>query len=214
MIVGEGVRMKKLVYVIATVAFLVLLSSSFANAYLDADVTVGSIQINKNAPQTITATTNAGGFGILFVIQPALGTPWMNYLNSHPALKWLWLSLPFTTRMTISNAIGGKIVSYKLVTIGNGGGSQSFSFPTDFIGINGEPSTGLLGKYKVFFAFMSHHASNVELSCCRCFCLFQVDFDCGRWFVVPEVPLGTVLSLLTALVALPVFKLVRRKHPA
>ena len=204
--------MKKIILATAIVSLAIMLSLSFANAALDADITIGNAQINHGASQQMTATANKGGMGILIVIQPATGQPWANFLNNHPLVKALWNSLPNSMKMQINNAIGGKIVSYALVNFGNGGGSKVFSFPADFKGINGVPSTTLMGKYKVLFAFISNQVSNFERAHCQCFCLFQVDFDCGSWFVVPEVPLGTVLPLVTSLLALPVFKLISRKR--
>jgi hypothetical protein len=203
--------MKKIVLAFAVVSFVILLSSSFANAALDADITVANPQINHGASQKITVATNQGGSGILIVIQPATGQPWANFLNNHPALKSLLNSLPNNIKTQINNAIGGKIVSYAFVNFGKVGGSKAFSFPTDFKGINGDPSTNLNGKYKVLLAFISYEAFDIGRPHCHC-CLFQIDFDCGSWFVVPEVPLGTVLPLITSLLALPVFKLISKKR--
>lgn len=206
--------MKKIVLAIAVVSFAILLSLSFANAALDADITVANAQINHGATQHITVTTNQAGNGILIVIQPGPSQPlvWNNYLNSHPVFKAIWNSLSNSVRTQIISEIGGKIFSYALVNIQtSGGGSHVFSFPTDFTGINGAPSTAINGKYKVLLAFISFQAPDIGRPQCHC-CLFKVDFDCGSWFVVPEVPLGTVVPLLTALLALPAYALISRRR--
>jgi hypothetical protein len=151
--------------------------------------------------------------GILIVIQPGPSQPLIlnNYLNSHPAFKAIWNSLSLLVKMQIINEIGGKIFSYALVNMPSGGGNHVFSFPTDFTGINGAPSTAMNGKYKVLLAFISFQASDIGRPQCHC-CLFQIDFDCGTWFVVPEVPLGTVVALLTAILALPAYELISRRR--
>jgi hypothetical protein len=42
--------------------------------------------------------------------------------------------------------------------------------------------------------------------------LIELDFACGRWFVVPEVALGTIAPILASMAALPIVKLYKRKH--
>ena len=59
-------------------------------------------------------TTNERGKGILLVIQPAEGTPWIDFLNDHPGLKALWNMLPYNIRTRIACKVGGKIVSFDL----------------------------------------------------------------------------------------------------
>ena len=205
--------MKKIVLAIAVVSFAILLSSSFANAALDADITVENSKINHGATQQITVNTNQGGMGILIVIQPGPSQPlvWASFLNSHPTFKAIWNSLSNSVRTQIISEIGGKIFSYALVSMPSGGGNHIFSFPTDFIGINGAPSTAMNGKYKVLLAFISFQTPDIGRPQCHC-SLFQIDFDCGSWFVVPEVPLGTVVPLLTALLALPAYRLINRRR--
>jgi hypothetical protein len=66
----------------------------------------------------------------------------------------------------------------------------------------------LTGEYKVVFAFISWERSNNDGS--RCCCLLELDFGCGSWFVIPEVPLGTIISLLSMVAAIPVFKFRKR----
>jgi len=195
--------MKRVAYGIASVIFLVLLLASTAQAPLEITVTVQNPLINPLQTQTITATPNEPGNGIVFVVQPADGSPWTDFLDSHWILKswWTW-SLPASIKTQISDAIGGKIVSYKLVGSMNAH-SITLTFPTDFTGINGVPSTAAMGLYKVLFVYISSGASCVEL-----------DFACGSWLVIPQVPLGTVMALVSSLCAVPAFVLYRRKHLA
>jgi hypothetical protein len=196
--------MKKIVYGIAAVIFAVLVLSSMANASLDVQITVGSAQINPLQSQTITATTNERGIGIVLVIQPAEGSPFTDSLGSHPALLVLWNLLPSDTKTDIIGKIGGKIVSYKIVAVPDqGGDSIVLTFPEDFTGILGDPSTVVTGKYMVIFAFLGASGCKV----------IGIDFDCGSWFVIPEVPWGTVATLATSLCALPVFALYKRRRP-
>ena len=195
--------MKRIAYGIASVIFLVLILASTAQAPLEISVTVQNPSINPLQTQTITATPNEPGFGIVFVVQPTDGLPWIDFLNSHLILKswWTW-SLPASIKTQISDAIGGKIVSYKLVS-SNNAHSITLTFPTNFTGINGVPSTAAMGLYKVLFVYMSSGVSCVEL-----------DFACGSWLVIPQVPFGTVMALVSSLCAIPAFVLYRRKHLA
>jgi hypothetical protein len=197
--------MKKKIYsLVAAVSLLILLSSSLAHASLDIDVTVGQPLITPLSNQQITITTNEGGFGILLVLQPATGTPWSDFLHAHPALEALWNLLPSNVKTDIGDKIGQKIVSFKLVTMNSGGGTKDYSFPTDFDGINGDPSTALSGQYKIIFAFIGMNSGHCMV--------FEKDFDCGSWFVVPEVPFGTVATLLSLLVALSGFGLYKKRR--
>ena len=194
--------MKKPLYILATAALVLLLSSQIVNASLNIDVTVGQPVIHPIESQQITATANQGGIGILLVIQPATGTPWQDYLNSHPLLKALWNMLPSSIKTEIGNAIGGKIVSFMApVSIGSGGGSNVYDFPADFTGINGEPSTAMGGTYKVIFAFISSSG---------CFKI-EKDFACNSWFVVPEVPFGTAMALSSPVLAFAAVSLYRKR---
>ena len=195
--------MKRIVYAIAAVTFLALVLSSTAKASLDVQITVGSAQIYPLQSQTITATTNERGIGVVLVIQPAEGSPFTDFLISHPALLVLWNHLNSDTKTDIIGKIGGKIVSYKLVNAPDQGGDNVLTFPEDFRGIHGDPSTVVPGKYMVIFAFLG-------ASDCR---VIGIDFDCGSWFVIPEVPWGTVVALATSLCALPVFALYKRRRP-
>lgn len=149
------------------------------------------------------------GKRILLVIQPAEGTPWIDFLNEHPGLKALWNTLPSNIRTEVTSKIGGKIVSYSIINTGLGGGDRVVTFPDNFTGINGAPSTTMAGEYKVIFAFLSYEADNENMGCC---CLFEIGFDCIGWniHVVPEVPLGTIAPLLSMIFAMPILKLYRR----
>jgi hypothetical protein len=214
----------KIVYALAITAFLVMLSTSFVGATLDISVAVADPQINQGQSQVITATTNEGGKGILLVLQPALGDPWAGFLMTHPALAALWASLPSDIKTQVQEKIGDKIVSYKLIAMEKGD-SVIATFPEDFKGINGDPSTALQGEYKVIFVFLAKCESDDQvpdggntldaaIECkphreCR---FVELDFAAAGWFVVPEVPLGTIAPILASFVALPVAKLYRRKH--
>lgn len=195
-------------HAVVVIPFLILILSSVTNASLNVDVSVDYSEINQFQSQEITATANEKGTGILLVIQPAEGTPWKNFLNYHTTLKALWDRLPSNIRTRIGSRIGGKIVSFKIIRLDSGGGSETVTFPEDFKGINGDPSTALMGEYKVIFAFLSWEQSNEDGSpCCS---LFELDFDCGSWFVIPEVPVGTVVTLLSMMAAIPILKLRKR----
>ena len=199
--------MKKTVYGIALVIFLVLMLSSTAKAPLEITVTVQNTAINPGQTQTIGARPNENGEGIVFVVQPADGTPWTSFLNSHPTLKTWWDAiLSPSIKTQISDAIGGKIVSYKMVSTMNAPITIGLVFPADFTGINGAPSTAVPGDYKVIFVFKSFSDVNCEL--------VELGFACRSWLVVPQVPFGTVMALVSMLCAIPAFMLYRRKRPA
>lgn len=212
----------KIAYAFIAVSFVALLSVSMANASLDVSVTVADPQINKGESQVITATTNERGKGILLVLQPALGDPWTGYLMAHPGLAVLYANLPSDIKTQLQEKIGDKIVSYKFVEMEEPGYIE-VNFPSDFKGINGEPSTALVGAYKVIFVFLSNYESddqlpNGELTAsvdtqatykCK---LVEIDFACATWFVIPEFLLGTIAPILSSLFALPVAKILKRKH--
>jgi hypothetical protein len=218
----------KIAYAFIAASLVALLSVSMVNASLDISVTVKDLQINQGECQVITATTNEGGKGILIVLQPALGDPWTGFLITHPALATLYAELPSDIQTQLMGMIGNKIVSYKLITMTEGG-CQDATFPDDFTGINGEPSTTLNGDYKVIFVFLAKCqeddqvpdneipandlTAGVECQEPTCECrLVELDFACAGWFVVPEFYLGTIAPLLSALIALPAVKLLKRKH--
>jgi hypothetical protein len=196
-------------YLTATIPLLILMFSSVAFASLDVNVNVENTEIMPFEDQKITVTANERGQGMLLVLQPAEGTPWLDFLDAHPALKLLYNSLPSNVKTELANKVGGKIVSFKMVSFPLGGGSKTFTFPDDFKGINGEPSTQLMGKYTVIFTYKSWERSDNDPRCC---CLRTLEFDCARssWFVIPEVPLGTVASLLGMFAAIPALLVVKR----
>jgi hypothetical protein len=199
-------------FAVGIFSLLVLLSaSSFVKASLVIDVSVAHAQINQLQSQTITVTANEGGEGTILVVQPGEGMSWTGFLDRHASLKTLWIDLPQEVQTEVLDETWGKILSFKTVTIGPGGGSVVVTFPDDFEGLNGEPSTALIGTYKVIFTFMSHEAGS-SANCGHC-CLFEIKFDCGTWLVIPENQLGTIVPLLMSLIALPVFNLYRRKSP-
>ena len=199
----------KVSYVLVAVLCIVL-AVSVVDASLEVNLEVGKPQINQMEDQTITVTSNEKGNGILFAIQPAEGTPWIDFLDDHPMLKALWNSLPNEMQTKIANVIGGKIVSYTTVSIDVGGGSQDFDFPGDFTGINGDPSTELVGTYKVVLAFISTESERAALSNSIKCCCIEVDFDCNSWFVIPEAPFGAIVTLLSVLVAVPTLRFIKK----
>ncbi len=180
-----------------------MLSVSFANATtLNIDVTVDRPTINLNEDQLITATSNEDGRGILIVIQPAAGTPWQDFLDDNPLLKIAYNALPANVQDQIEAVIGDKIVSYKIVEINNpAGGSQQYSFLTDFKEGTGTPSTAIAGEYKVLFAFVSISG---------CFCI-EKDFACGSWHVVPESPIGTAMAIIAPIAALATITIYKKR---
>jgi hypothetical protein len=226
--------MKKMKISLAFLALslIALLSISSVKATLDISVNVENPVIDQGETQLITATTNEPGVGLLIVLQPALGGPWTDFLMTHPELMTLLASLPPEIQAQLQGLIGDKIVSYKLIgPIPEDAPIQyplciPAIFPCEFTGINGEPSTELVGDYKVIFVFLSCVEEEdgqvlpdaeptdavettqlpIEVS------LIELDFACGRWFVVPEVALGTIAPILASMAALPIVKMYKRKH--
>jgi len=215
----------KIAFAFVAVSLAVLLSTSLVSAQLDTldiSIAVRNPSLCKGQSQGIALTTNKAGKGIVFVLQPALGDPWAGFLMAHPILAAIWASVPTEIKTQVQEKIGDKIVSYKLIVM-DAGGSIDVTFPDDFTGINGEPSTALMGTYEVCFIFLSKCETDevnggstydAAIECtppreCR---FVELDFACGGWFVIPEVPLGTIAPILSALAALPVAKLYKRKH--
>lgn len=187
--------MKKAIWAFAVAFVLVLILAQTVNASTTVEVTIANPQINPGGFQQITATTNHKGTGVIFVVEPTTaGETLTTSLRHHWDLWWFWIGLSSSERAEIASETGNSIVSYVIVSMPSGGGSKTYSFPTDFKAINGQqPSTAMAGTYRVIFAFIS---SDHE------YCHFRVDFDCGRWFVVPESQLGTVMALAVPIVAL------------
>lgn len=203
---GVKEKMKKIICIIASIAFAILLSSSFAYAHHGSDpepdlvisVTVGNSVINPNDIQQIIATTNKNGYGVLFVVQPATGGSLESFLNHNWLIKGLYESLSSELKAELQ----GKIVSYLFFQIDDSnGGTRNFNFPTDFHGINGDASTALGGTYKVVFAFLSG----------SWFCGVDYAFDCNSWFVVPESPIGTAMAIAAPMVAVGTITLLRKR---
>jgi len=181
--------------VLVTLSLLLVISLPPAvSASLTIDLDVGISELVPLMDQTITAKTNERGVGILFVLQPAEGTPWEEFLDDHPILKVLFNKLPTNIKTKVTDAIGEKIVSVKTVNFGTGGGSETLVFPDDFLGINGDASTELVGEYTIFFAYMSWEGDQIEGQRCS---LAEKEFDCkfGSFNVIPEVPLGTIMII-------------------
>lgn len=62
-----------------------------------------------------------------------------------------------------------------------------------------------MGTYKIIFAFISWEITGND----RC-SLIELDFDCKSFSVVPEVPIGAVVSLVAMMAAIPVMKFRKR----
>jgi hypothetical protein len=197
--------MKYRLVAILSVAILLL---PIVNGSLNVSVSIENPEIHQSESQKLTVTANERGIGVLLVIQPSEGTPWMDFLEDHPSLEKLWNLLPNSMRTKIVDKVGDKIVSYKIVKIGTDGGNSTVTFPEDFVGINGKPSTVEVGEYKAILAFLSCQKSDGYD--CKCCCLFEVDFDCVSWPVIPEFPSAPLLLVLFAIIAAPLIKL-RRK---
>jgi hypothetical protein len=202
----------KLTYALGAAALIILImGSSVAYASLDVAVSVEYPQIIPIQNQIITATANERGQGVLLVLQPAEGMPWEDFLVSHPNFLIFWNMLPDDIKVEVCDKIGGKIVTFNVVSFGLGGGSKAVSFPDDFTGINGAPSTELSGEYKVIFAYLSYERDESDSRCC---CIFEIGFDCIGWnvHVVPEIPFGTIATIFTMILAMPVYRLYRKPH--
>ena len=184
--------MKSKLMLAALSILLIITIPSVASASLEVNVTVGFSELMPYMDQTITATANERGVGMIIVLQPSEGQPWTDFLDSHPALKSVFNSLPPTIKTQITNEIGQKIVSFNIVSFGTGGGSKTCVFPDEFWGINGAPSTATFGEYTVIFAYISWERDEGDPH--RCF-LARKEFGCkiGGFNVIPEVPLGTVM---------------------
>ena len=200
----------KLSYALVSVFLILTTTSNIVQASLDVKVNVEYNQILPIQNQIITATSNEKGKGILLVIQPAEGIPWIDYLNAYPELNIIWNLLTNDIKTEINEKIGGKIVSFNIVNFALGEGSKAVTFPNDFTGVNGDPATELSGEYKVIFAFLSYEVdpSNIGTRCC----IFEIGFDCIAWnvHVVPEVPIGTIIPLLAMIFALPAYRFFKK----
>jgi len=172
-----------LIFATLIVTFLISSTNAYSHNTLDVNVSCYPEVILPGQTVTLTCTANMDGKGIVFVIQPVKGSSTassqsedmqedLNKISSDPDGS-LW-----------------KIISYAWVRITNAeGGEQELIFPDDFTGLNGEPSTNILGKYYVFFVFLH-------------LCVCKIGFDCSRFFVVPELPLGTLMAITASFGAL------------
>jgi len=197
--------MKKLLLYITIVMMLALLTISLVSAKLEVNVEVASPTLNPFGTQYITATANELGAGIIFVVQPAVAQEnWLDKVIAGSPLAKAWNNLDSAAKDTINSAIGDKVVSYAFVSWGTNGGSTNppLAFPNDFTGINGDPSTGLLGTYKVLFVYGSIQP----------FPVIEIDFACAEWNVVPEVPLGTAVASASLIGAAAAYALYRRRR--
>ena len=229
----------KIAYAFLAVALVAILSIASVGATLDINVEVANPSLNPGEPQVLTVTTNEPGVGLLIVLQPAMGDAWSDFLTEHPLLAALVTNLPPDIKAELYGKIGNKIVSYKLI---GPIPEEAFDltplsipviFPDEFTGVNGEPSTNLPGDYKVIFVYISayeadqeptnHEPDAVELTQVQVEVpeieipgdvrLIELDFACGRWFVVPEYALGTIAPIISSIAALPLAKrYYKRKH--
>jgi hypothetical protein len=165
--------------------------SSTAYAFVNVEVTVAYAKISPGTSQQITATTDTEGTGVIFVVQPTTSA---EDLTPHgdPELWSFWNGLTSSIKAEINSEIGPLIVSYIIFTMPEGGGIKTYTFPEDFKGLNGQPSTAIPGTYKVILAFIS---SEGVCSCCKIY------FDCDHWFVIPESALRTALAIIVPMVA-------------
>ena len=229
----------KIAYAFLAVALVAILSIASVGATLDINVEVANPSLNPGEPQVLTVTTNEPGVGLLIVLQPAMGDAWSDFLTEHPLLAALVTNLPPDIKAELYGKIGNKIVSYKLI---GPIPEEAFDltplsipviFPDEFTGVNGEPSTNQPGDYKVIFVYASayvtdqeptnHEPDTVELTQVQIEIpeieipgevrLIELDFACGRWFVVPEYALGTIAPIIASIAALPLAKrYYKRKH--
>ena len=177
---------------------------------LDVSIEVKYSELPALTDQSITVTTNERGIGIVLVIQPAEGTPWADFLEDHEILESYFNQLDPEIQTAITDKIGQKIVSFKIVAFGLGGGSEILRFPDDFNGINGEPSTESTGKYTILFAYISWEGDQIEGQCC---CIAEKEFDCdyAHFNVVPEVPFGPIMIM--SIMCLGTFGYVKIRKP-
>ena len=229
----------KIAYAFVAVALVAILSIASVGATLEINVEVANPSINPGEPQVLTVTTNEPGVGLLIVLQPAMGDAWSGFLAEHPLLAALIASLPPDTQAELYGLVGNRIVSYKLIgpipeeALNCIPITMPVIFPDEFSGVNGEPSTNLPGDYKVIFVYISayeadqeptnHEPDAVELTQVQVEVpeieipgdvrLIELDFACGRWFVVPEYALGTIAPIISSIAALPLAKrYYKRKH--
>lgn len=232
----------KIVYAFVAVALVAILSIASVGATLEVNVEVASPTINPGEPQVLTVSTNEPGVGLLIVLQPAMGDAWSGFLADHPLLAAILESLPPDTQAELYGLVGDRIVSYKLIgpipeeALNCIPITMPVVFPDEFTGVNGEPSTNLPGDYKVIFVYISayeedqipevpvnHNPDAVELTQVQVeipeievpgdVSLIELDFACGRWFVIPEYALGTIAPIISSIAALPLAKrYYKRKH--
>jgi len=66
---------------------------------------------------------------------------------------------------------------------------NTFTYPDDFTPIIGDLSTQYLGKYKVILIYCG-----IEFDCISI--TVKYGFECTQFFVIPEVPLGTIFTTI------------------
>jgi hypothetical protein len=189
------------------VVFLMVVLLSSVNGSLNVNVDVEDPEIYQGQSQTFIISSNEGGIGILLVVQPAEGTPWMDLLADHPTLSGLWTTLSNRTKAEITEKLGQKIVSFAILEMDDDEECLTRTFPEDFAGINGEPGTEIPGDYHALLVFLSHQRSGGNDECC---CFLEVDFDCVSWPVIPEFSSGLLILGLCTAIALAALNTRRR----
>ena len=148
--VNRLIKIEKNLLVGLSFFVLFLLTISTVRASLDVDLVVGKPVINPMETQQVTAIANELGLGLIIVIQPSTGESAAPLFSDEEFLE-CWNLIPQHIKESIQNKIGDKIISFRLVRIGLGGGTQECIFPNDFRGINGDPSTQQIGKVQNSF---------------------------------------------------------------
>jgi len=149
-------------------------------------------EIPPGTPEPIKVTigedNNPPGTGkaILLVIQPNKASIESEFED------WL-ASIGFTSEQIekIIAEIGSKSVNVMgYLQIPVPGGSpyvNTFTYPGDFTPITGDLSTEHSGKYKVILIYCG-----IEFDCISI--TVKYGFECTQFFVIPEVPLGTIFT--------------------
>jgi len=182
-------------------ALIVVFLISSTNAYMQANSNTLDVSVSSNpevislgGKVTIDCTTNMDGKGIVFVIEPVNGSSLASSESRDIRQDLDEISHDMSLK---------RVISYAWVIITNSeGGSRSFTFPDDFTGLNGEPSTNTFGKYYVFFIFIH-------------LCVCKIDFDCSSFFSIPELPFGSLMATTAsfgALLGLVAVKRLRTKR--
>jgi len=164
-------------------------------------------EIPPGTPEPIRVTIGSDdeppgtGKAILLVIQP----------NKAPIEEDFeeWLrSMGFTDEQIekITSKIGSKSINVmgylKIAVPGGEPYTNTFTYPDDFTPIIGDLSTKHSGKYKVVLVYCG-----VEFDCISI--TVKYGFECTQFFVIPEVPFGTIFTAVIFFSALIVHSKLR-----